>query len=307
VVGGRGRGAADDRLAEHGPAGPRRRRRRGRRADGLESKRRRGRASRPGGAGLRGRHGAGDRRRPAVLGPGGRAVVAWTKEGALQTAAADGSGAFGPVQTVTLPPAPGGGNPYVDGVHLAATPTGRVVFATHTLLDPNGGRGAGARVDAFDWAPGAPAPGPVSTISQALFSGSPAVLARAETVFVAWTETAASDQGPHTMRVARFGPGGVTPTTTYTNSDHNLGYVSGTPVLQALPGTAVRVYYRPSRSARAYTVTFDETGRARGASLVAERTNADLAGALARDGSLLAWTRQLGTGNAAYRVQIATP
>jgi hypothetical protein len=243
----------------------------------------------------------------AAAGPGGRAVVAWTKEGALQTAAADGPGAFGPVQTVTLPPAPGGGNPYVDGVHLAATPTGRVVFATHTLLDPNGGRGAGARVDAFDWAPGAPAPGPATTISQAPFAGEPAVLARAETVFVAWTETAASDQGPHTMRVARFGPGGVTPTTTYTNSDHNLGYVSGTPVLQALPGTAVRAYYRPSRSARAYTVTFDETGRARGASLVAERTNADLAGALARDGSLLAWTRQLGTGNAAYRVQIATP
>ena len=64
---------------------------------------------------------------------------------------------------------------------------------------------------------------------------------------------------------------------------------------------------RPSRSARAYTVTFDENGRARGAALVASRTGADLTAALTRDGSLAAWTRQLGTGNGAYRVQIATP
>ena len=28
---------------------------------------------------------------------------------------------------------------------------------------------------------------------------------------------------------------------------------------------------------------------------------------LARDGSLVAWTRKLGTGNTAYRVQTATP
>jgi hypothetical protein len=243
----------------------------------------------------------------AAAGPGGRAVVAWTKEGDLQTAAAEGPGAFGPVQAVTLPPTPAGAAPFVDGVRLAATPTGRVVFATHTLLDPNGGRGARARVDAFDWAPGAPAPGLVTTISQAPFAGTPAVLARGETVFVVWTETNAASQGPHTMRVARFGPAGLAPSTTYTNSNHNLGYVSGIPALQALPGTAVRVYYRPSRSARAYTVTFDENGRARGAALVAERTNADLAGALAREGSLLAWTRKLGTGNASYRVQTAAP
>jgi hypothetical protein len=243
----------------------------------------------------------------AAAGRGGRAVVAWTKEGALQAAAAEGPGAFGPVQAVTLPPTPAGAAPYVDGVHLAATPTGRVVFATHTLLDPNGGRGPGARVDTLDWAPGTPAPGPATTISQAQFAGAPAVLARGETVFIVWTETTASNVGPPSMRVARFGPGGLAPTTTYTNSDHNLGNVSGSPVLQALPGTAVRAYYRPSRSARAYTVTFDETGRARGAALVAERTNADLAGALARDGSLLAWTRKLGTGNASYRVQTATP
>jgi len=243
----------------------------------------------------------------AAAGPGGRAVVAWTKEGALQTAAAEGAGAFGPAQTIAVPPAPGDGTAFVDGVHLVATPTGRVVFATQTLLHPNGGRGSGERVDAFDWAAGAAAPGPVQTISQAPFAGAPALLTRAEIVFIAWTETTAANVGPRTMRVARFGPDGVAPTTTYTNSDHNLGNVAGIPVLQALPGTAMRAYYRPSRSARTYTVTFDENGRARGAALVAERTNADIAGALARNGSLLAWTRQLGTGNAAYRVQIATP
>ena len=243
----------------------------------------------------------------AAAGPGGRAVVAWTKEGALQTAAAEGAGPFGPAQTIALPPAPAGGNAFVDGVRLAATPTGRVVFATQTLLDPSGGRGSGERVDAFDWAPGAAAPGPVQTISQAPFSGAPALVARAEVVFIAWTETTASNVGPRTMRVARFGPDGIAPTTTYTSSDHNLGSVAGIPVLQALPGTAVRAYYRPSRSARTYTVTFDEHGRARGAALVAERTNADIAAALARNGSLLAWTRKLGSTNASYRVQTATP
>jgi hypothetical protein len=243
----------------------------------------------------------------AAAGPAGRAVVAWTQRGQLQTAAADGSSAFGPTQTIAVPPAPDGRPAFVDGVALTATPTGRVVFATHTLLDPNGGRGSGARVDTFDWAPGAPAPSPAVTVSQAPFSGAPTVLARAEIVFVVWTETTASNVGPRTMRVVRFGPGGPAPSTTYTSSAHNLGNVFGTPVLQALPGTAVRVYYRPSRSARAYTVTFDEAGVARGAALVAERTNADLAGALTREGSLLAWTRKLGTGNASYRVQTATP
>jgi hypothetical protein len=243
----------------------------------------------------------------AAAGPGGRAVVAWTKEGALQTAAAEGPGAFGPVQSVALPPAPGGGAPFVDGVRLVATPSGRVVFATHTLLDPSGGRGAGARVDSFDWSPGAPAPGPVTTISHAPFSGEPALIARAEIVFVVWTETSAATEGPHTMRVVRFGPTGQSPSATYVNRDHNLGYVSGVPVLQALPGTAVRVYYRPSRSARTYTITFDQNGRAKGAALVAERTNADIAGALARNGSLLAWTRRLGSTNTSYRVQTATP
>ncbi len=162
-------------------------------------------------------------------------------------------------------------------------------------------------MDVFDWAPGAAAPGPVQTISQAPFAGAPAVIARAEIVFVAWTETTAASVSPHTMRVARFGPDGVAPTTTFTTSDHNLGNVAGIPVLQALPGTAVRVYYRPSRSARTYTVTFDENGRARGAALVAERTNADIAAALARNGSLLAWTRKLGSTNTSYRVQTATP
>jgi hypothetical protein len=242
----------------------------------------------------------------SAAGPGGRAVVAWTKQGSLQTAAADGPGGFGPVQSVALPPTPSGGTPFVDGVRLAPTPSGRVVFATHTLLDPNGGRGAGARVDSFDWSPGAPAPGPV-TISQAPFSGEPALIARAEIVFVVWTETGAATAGPHTMRVVRFGPTGPSPSTTYVNRDHNLGNVAGVPVVQALPGTAIRVYYRPSRSARTYTITFDQNGRAKGAALVAERTNADIAGALAREGSLLAWTRKLGATNASYRVQTAAP
>jgi uncharacterized iron-regulated membrane protein len=79
------------------------------------------------------------------------------------------------------------------------------------------------------------------------------------------------------------------------------------PVVQALPGTAIRVYYRPSRAARTYTIAFDQNGRAKGASLVAERTNADIAGALARSGSLLAWTRKLGSNNSSYRVQTAMP
>ena len=109
------------------------------------------------------------------------------------------------------------------------------------------------------------------------------------------------------MRVVRFGPTGPSPSTTYVNRDHNLGNVAGVPVLQALPGTAIRVYYRPSRSARTYTITFDQNGRAKGAALVAERTNADIAGALARNGSLLAWTRKLGATNTSYRVQTATP
>jgi hypothetical protein len=243
----------------------------------------------------------------SAAGPGGRAVVAWTKQGSLQTAAADGPGSFGAAQSIAVPPTPSGGAPFVDGVRLVATPSGRVVFATHTLLDPSGGRGAGARVDTFDWSPGAPAPGPVTTISQAPFSGEPALIARAEIVFVVWTETSAATEGPHTMRVVRFGPTGPSPSTTYVNPDHNLGYVAGVPAVQALPGTAIRVYYRPSRSARTYTITFDQNGRAKGAALVAERTNADIAGALAREGSLLAWTRKLGSTNTSYRVQTATP
>jgi len=243
----------------------------------------------------------------SAAGPGGRAVVAWTKQGVLQTTAADGTGAFGPAQSIAVPPTPSGATAFVDGVGLAATPSGRVVFAAHTQLDPNGGRGAGARVDSFDWAPGAPAPGPVTTISQAAFAGDPALVARAEIVFVVWTETGAATEGPHTMRVVRFGPTGPSPSTTYVNRDRTLGNVAGVPVVQALPGTAIRVYYRPSRSARTYTITFDQNGRAKGASLVAERTNADIAGALARSGSLLAWTRKLGSNNSSYRVQTAMP
>jgi hypothetical protein len=243
----------------------------------------------------------------SAAGPGGHAVVAWTKQGQLQTTVADGAGGFGPVQSIAVPPTPSGATAFVDGVRLAATPSGRVVFATHTLLDPNGGRAAGARVDSFDWVPGAPAPGPVTTISQAAFSGEPALIARAEIVFVVWTETSSATEGPHTMRVVRFGPTGPSPSTTYVNNDHNLGNVAGVPVVQALPGTAIRVYYRPSRSARTYTITFDQNGRAKGAALVAERTNADIAGALAREGSLLAWTRKLGATNTSYRVQTAAP
>jgi hypothetical protein len=241
-----------------------------------------------------------------AAGPGERAVVAWTKAGTLQVADAEGTDAFGPAQAVALPPAPDGRTPLADGVELAATPSGRVVIAANTIPDHDGAAGAGRRVDVSEWAPGTPAPGPATTVSQAAFAGAPALLARLETVFVAWTETTGSNVSPHTMRVARLA-GGAPVTTTYTNSAHNLGFVAGTPSLQALPGTAVRAYYRPSRSARAYTVTFDENGRARGAALVATRTNADLAGALTRDGSLLAWTRRLGSGNAAYRVQTATP
>jgi hypothetical protein len=243
----------------------------------------------------------------AAAGPGGRAVVAWSQQGQLQVADAEGAGNLGAPQAVTLPPAPDGRTPFVDGIETAATPTGRVVIAVSTIRDHDGDRSAGRRVDVLDWAPGAAAPGQAQTISQAAFAGLPAVIARAETVFLAWTESSSASSAPHTMRVARFGPGGVAPTTTYTNRDHNLGYVAGVPVIQALPGTAVRVYYRPSRSARTYTVTFDQAGRARGATLVAERTNADIAGALARSGSLLAWTRKLGAANTSYRVQTATP
>jgi hypothetical protein len=242
----------------------------------------------------------------AAAGPGERAVVAWTKVGTLQVADAEGTDAFGPAQSVTLPPAPDGRTPFADGVELAATPSGRVLIAASTIPGHDGARSAGRRVDVSEWAPGAATPGPASTISQAAFAGAPALLARQETVFVAWTETAGSNVSPHRMRVARLA-GGPPLTTTYTSSAHDLGYVSGSPVLQALPGTAVRAYYRPSHSARAYTVTFDENGRPRGAALVATRTGADLKGALTRDGSLAAWTRQLGTTNAAYRVQTATP
>jgi hypothetical protein len=147
----------------------------------------------------------------------------------------------------------------------------------------------------------------VTTISQGLVAGGPAVIARAEIVFVVFTETNGTNDPPNTMSVVRFGPTGPSPPTTYVNRDHNLGNVAGVPVLQALPGTAIRVYYRPSRSARTYTITFDQDGRAKGAALVAERTNADIAGALAREGSLLAWTRKLGATNTSYRVQTAAP
>jgi hypothetical protein len=80
-------------------------------------------------------------------------------------------------------------------------------------------------------------------------------------------------------------------------------------VLQPLPGTAVRAYYQPSRTARWYTVTFDEDGRAAGASSVttSERAGADVHGALTRDGSMAAWTSKLGATNGSYRVRVATP
>ena len=241
-----------------------------------------------------------------AAGPFGLAVVAWSVAGQLRVAATDGTSVFGAAQAVVLPPAPDGRTPFVDGVAMAATPTGGFFIAASTIPDHEGARSAGRRVDVFDWTLGT-APSAVRTISQAPFAGAPAVIARGETAFVAWTETTAASVSPHTMRVARLGLGGATPTTTFTTSDHNVGSVAGIPVLQALPGTAVRVYYRPSRSARTYTVTFDENGRARGAALVAERTNADIAAALARNGSLLAWTRKLGSTNASYRVQTATP
>jgi hypothetical protein len=247
---------------------------------------------------------------PAVAaGPGGRAVVAWTQRGTLAAAAADGAGPFGVAQQVAVPLAPDGRTPFVDGVRLAATPTGRVVLATRTIVDHDGSaRRSGTRVDLLDWAPGAVAPGAARTISEAAFAGVPALVARAEVVFVAWTETATTNRRPRTIRVVRFGLGGPAPSTTYTASGHDVGSVFGAPpVLQAIPGTAVRAYYRPGLSSRAYTVTFDDAGRSGGAALVAARTGADIQGALTRAGSLLAWTRKLGATNASYRVEVATP
>ena len=108
----------------------------------------------------------------------------------------------------------------------------------------------------------------------------------------------------------RFGPDGPAASTTYATNARNLGYVFGRPVLQALPGTAVRAYYKPSTSGRWYTVTFDENGAPSGASSVSpagEHAGFDLHAALTRDGSMAAWTSRLGSTNSSYRVRLATP
>ena len=245
----------------------------------------------------------------SAAGPGGRAVVAWTKQGQLQTAAADGAGSFGAAQSIAVPPTPSGATAFVDGVRLAATPTGRVVFAAqHAARPRTAGARAGRRVDSLRLDAGRAGARPGDhDLAGALLGRARPDRARGDRLRRvdrddaprprARTRCASCASGPPARRRRR-------PTSTATTTSATW---RASPCCRRCPAPRSASTTGPSRSARTYTITFDENGRAQGAALVAERTNADIAGALARNGSLLAWTRKLGATNTSYRVQTATP
>jgi hypothetical protein len=212
----------------------------------------------------------------AATGPTGREVVAWTANGHAMA-------------SVDLA-APQDLGPGSD-LALAATPSGRAVLAGHD----------GNRVVAYELLPGEAAFGAAQTLSEAAFTGVPALVARGDTMFIGWTE---GDLGRTAteLRTVRWGRTLSAPSTYDTG--HDLGSRRALLRAQALPGTAARFYYRTvGNTTRWFTVWFDAQGRAHGAARVTppgERDALDLTGELAGSGSVAVWTSQ-------DRIRIATP
>jgi hypothetical protein len=224
----------------------------------------------------------------AGAGPGGRAVVAWAAKGRLMAAVAPGAGDFQAPQDL---------GPGTDA-GIASTPEGRVVVAAH----------ADNRLVAFDLPAAATAFGLAQTLSQAAFTGVPALVARNETVFIGWTE---GDLGAvaSRLRTVRWGSTLSAPSTYSTG--HDLGSRRATLRAQAMPGVAARFYYRTvGNTTRWFTVWFDEQGRAHGAARVTppgEREALDLEGELVGARSVAVWTTRFSRSNKDWRIRIATP
>jgi hypothetical protein len=181
---------------------------------------------------------------------------------------------------------------------IASTLAGRVVIAAHN---------ANAIV-AYDLPATASAFGAPQTLSDAAFTGAPALVARGETVFLAFSEGGLG-QTARDLSVVRWGQT-LAPKTTY-DTGHDLGSRRALLRAQALPGTAARFYYRTVGNAtRWFTVWFDAAGRAHGAARVTppgERQALDLTGQPAGSGSVAIWTTQVNRSSSGDRIRIATP
>jgi hypothetical protein len=240
-------------------------------------------------------------------GPGGRAIVAWAQGGSVQAVAAPAGAPFGPPQALTLPAAAS----EIRQLTATSTPSGRTVIAAQVGVG-TGHAVQSTRIDAFDWAPGQPAPAPGRTLSTTgAFAGSPTLLARDATVVLGWTETTDPHVAARVLRTVRWSTGAEpSAPAAYRPARGMAGYDA--PLIAApAPGTAAaRFFYRPStRSARWYTVEIDGAGAAHDASSVTapgQRGDADLQATPAST-PLVAWTDQTGTTNAGYRVRTATP
>jgi hypothetical protein len=209
-------------------------------------------------------------------------VVAWTDEGRAQASVDDAA-------PQDLGPA--------DDLAITATPLGRVVLAAH---DAN-------KIAGWELPAGASAFGAQQVLSDAAFTGVPALVARSETVFIAWTEGAVGGTATD-LRVARWGQ--ALSSSTY-DTGHDLGSRRAILRAQAMPGTAARFYYRTAgNTTRWFTVWFDDAGHAHGAARVTppgEREALDLEGQLAGKSSAAIWTTRFGPSNKDWRMRIATP
>jgi hypothetical protein len=210
-------------------------------------------------------------------------VVAWTSKGH----------AFASVDLA----APQDLGPASD-LAIAFTLAGRVVLAAH---DANA-------IVAYELPAGASAFGAPQTLSDAAFTGVPALVARGETVFIAFSEGELG-QTARDLSLVRWGQA-LAPKTTY-DTGHDLGSRRALLRGQALPGTAARFYYRTvGNTTRWFTVWFDAAGRAHGAARVTppgERQALDLTGQPAGSGSVAVWTTQVNRSSSGDRIRIATP
>ena len=307
-----GHAAAHERHAEHRPAEPRRRRRRRRRGHGLEQRR-------PGRGAPRARRrrfgpattlaadvDLGPRRGGRARRPRGRGLDA---TGQLQIADAEGAGNLGAPQSIALPPAPDGATPFVDGIQTAATPSGRVVFAAQHDPRPRRRAQRGQARRRLRLGAGCRRARPGDRRSRRPPSpGVPALIARAEIVFLAWTETRVGEQGAahHARRALRPGRRGA---------DDDLHQPRPQPRLRrGRPRAAGAARHRdprllPPEPLGAHLHGHLRPERPRAAAprwSPSARTPTSRARSRAA-GSLLAWTRKLGAANTSYRVQTATP
>jgi hypothetical protein len=128
---------------------------------------------------------------------------------------------------------------------------------------------------------------------------------------VGWTESTGEHIAARVLRSVRWPAGSSLSAASAYRPARGMGGFAAPLPASPLPGTAGRFFYRPSTASnRWYTVWIDGTGGAHGASSVTPpsvRSDADLQATLASGGSTAAWTTKLGSTNATYRIQIATP